>query len=189
MDLLHSKTNIPVPKMYCFCDDKRIIGAAFYVMQFLDGRVIYQSSPHLPNGFTKKDRTETFYNLAKLLAQIHTTDYKTIGLETLLSSNAEKWTPDHFCKRYQKPAEDAVNRERNKHFSKKIDLLNNAIFNYKNNDYVDYKNECFIHGDVHLENIIWHKTENKIIGLVDYECCNIGNPVNSSILFNICNKQ
>ena len=30
---------VPVPRVYCLCEDKEIVGAAFYVMEFLRGRI------------------------------------------------------------------------------------------------------------------------------------------------------
>jgi aminoglycoside phosphotransferase (APT) family kinase protein len=36
-------TDVPVPKAYCLCDDERIVGTAFYIMEFLDGRIITDS--------------------------------------------------------------------------------------------------------------------------------------------------
>jgi aminoglycoside phosphotransferase (APT) family kinase protein len=40
------KTNVPVPKTYCFCEDSSIIGTPFYIMEFLDGRIF--EDPWLP---------------------------------------------------------------------------------------------------------------------------------------------
>lgn len=34
------KTDVPVPKCYCLCEDVSIVGTAFYIMEFLDGRII-----------------------------------------------------------------------------------------------------------------------------------------------------
>lgn len=30
---------VPVPKMYCLCEDDDVLGTPFYVMGFLDGRI------------------------------------------------------------------------------------------------------------------------------------------------------
>ncbi|MGH8821363.1 MAG: phosphotransferase, partial [Rhodoferax sp.] len=32
-------TDVPVPRMYCLCEDESIIGRAFYIMEFMQGRV------------------------------------------------------------------------------------------------------------------------------------------------------
>ena len=36
-------TDVPVPKAYCLCEDESIVGTAFYIMEFLDGRIITDS--------------------------------------------------------------------------------------------------------------------------------------------------
>lgn len=37
-------TNVPVPKTYCLCEDDSIIGTSFYIMEFLDGRIVEDAS-------------------------------------------------------------------------------------------------------------------------------------------------
>ena len=39
-------TDVPVPKAYCLCEDDSIVGTAFYIMEFLDGRMV--TLPHFP---------------------------------------------------------------------------------------------------------------------------------------------
>ena len=38
------KTDVPVPKTYCLCEDTSIIGTTFYIMEFLDGRIFEDAS-------------------------------------------------------------------------------------------------------------------------------------------------
>ncbi|KAL4733307.1 kinase-like domain-containing protein [Aspergillus similis] len=46
--ILHAlrDTNVPVPRVYVLCEDASVIGTAFYVMEFLDGRVF--TDPLMP---------------------------------------------------------------------------------------------------------------------------------------------
>lgn len=46
-------TDVPVPKVYCLCEDDSVIGTAFYIMEFLDGRII---SDHRLSSFTPEER-------------------------------------------------------------------------------------------------------------------------------------
>jgi aminoglycoside phosphotransferase (APT) family kinase protein len=48
-------TDVPVPKAYCLCEDISVIGTAFYIMEFLDGRII--EDPAIPD-VTPEERTE-----------------------------------------------------------------------------------------------------------------------------------
>jgi aminoglycoside phosphotransferase (APT) family kinase protein len=49
------KTDVPVPKAYCLCEDDSVIGTPFYIMEFLDGRII--EDPTFP-GLSPEERTE-----------------------------------------------------------------------------------------------------------------------------------
>lgn len=46
---------MPVPKAYCLCEDDSVIGTPFYIMSFLDGRII--EDPTMPD-VTPEERTE-----------------------------------------------------------------------------------------------------------------------------------
>lgn len=51
------KTDVPVPKAYALCEDDSVIGSAFYIMEFLDGRIIEDST--MP-GVSAEDRKEMY---------------------------------------------------------------------------------------------------------------------------------
>src|ERR1700761_3234198 len=48
------KTDVPVPKAYCLCEDSNVIGTPFYIMEFLDGRIF--ENPSIP-GVSPQERT------------------------------------------------------------------------------------------------------------------------------------
>src|SRR3954468_16818681 len=50
-------TGVPVPRMYCLCEDESVIGRAFYVMEFMAGRVLWDQA--LP-GMTQAQRGEIY---------------------------------------------------------------------------------------------------------------------------------
>ena len=49
------KTDVPVPRALCLCQDEKVIGTDFYIMEFLDGRIF--EDPMIP-GVSEKERTE-----------------------------------------------------------------------------------------------------------------------------------
>jgi aminoglycoside phosphotransferase (APT) family kinase protein len=51
------ETDVPVPKAYCLCEDDSVIGTPFYIMEFLDGRII--EDPTMPD-VPPSERTEMF---------------------------------------------------------------------------------------------------------------------------------
>ena len=71
-------TDVPVPKTYGFCENDDIAGTAFFVMDFLDGDLFWD--PMIPS-MKNNDRTEIYQNKNKILAKLHSIDFKKIGLE------------------------------------------------------------------------------------------------------------
>jgi aminoglycoside phosphotransferase (APT) family kinase protein len=50
-------TDVPVPKAYCLCEDDAVVGTPFYIMEFLDGRII--EDPSIP-GVSAEERTALY---------------------------------------------------------------------------------------------------------------------------------
>ena len=49
-------TGVPVPRMHLLCEDESVIGRAFYVMEFVQGRVLWdQSLPGIDNAGARRD--------------------------------------------------------------------------------------------------------------------------------------
>lgn len=58
------KTEVPVPKTYALCTDINVIGTPFYIMEFLDGRIIEDAS--MP-GVSPQERNALFvYSIRQL---------------------------------------------------------------------------------------------------------------------------
>jgi aminoglycoside phosphotransferase (APT) family kinase protein len=71
-------TAVPVPRMYALCEDDAIIGSAFYVMEFLDGRVFWDR--RLP-GLAPADRRAMFDSINAVIAALHSVDHIAVALE------------------------------------------------------------------------------------------------------------
>src|SRR5271170_2853891 len=76
MRALHG-SDVPVPRMLALCEDEGVIGRAFYIMEYVDGRVLWDQA--LP-GCTKSDRGAIYRDMNRVIAALHRTDYATIGL-------------------------------------------------------------------------------------------------------------
>ena len=76
MRALHG-TAVPVPRMWLLCEDEGVIGRAFYVMEFVDGRVLWdQSLPQLD----RAGRAAIYDEMNRVMAALHTVDFKAVGL-------------------------------------------------------------------------------------------------------------
>jgi len=74
---LTDHSDVPVPKPYALCQDDAVIGTAFYIMEFLPGRILVD--PKLP-GVSPADRAKLFDSMNDVLARIHNVDYRAAGL-------------------------------------------------------------------------------------------------------------
>ncbi|MEO3827380.1 phosphotransferase family protein [Actinomadura sp. B10D3] len=72
-------TAVPVPKTLAFCDDEDVIGARFYLMDFVEGRVLRARED--AEDMTPEQARGLSEALAGALAAIHTVDVKAVGLE------------------------------------------------------------------------------------------------------------
>ena len=55
------RTDVPVPKAYCLCEDAGVVGTPFYIMEFMDGRIVTEA--WFPD-VSVEERTE-MYDLSK----------------------------------------------------------------------------------------------------------------------------
>src|SRR5258708_25548374 len=75
---LHPK-GFPVARPHALCEDDSVIGTAFYVMDYVEGRVLWDQSPP---GMSKAERFPIWQELNRVIAELHQLDYRPLGLET-----------------------------------------------------------------------------------------------------------
>ena len=61
------KTDVPVPKAYCLCEDTDVVGTAFYIMEFLDGRMV--TEPWFPD-VGESERTDMYDPAERNIASV-----------------------------------------------------------------------------------------------------------------------
>ena len=160
------KIDFPVPKMLGFCDNPSVIGTEFFIMDYIDGRII--TTPEI-NGFSKNERNTICVSLAETLAKLHNVDYKSIGLESFgrpegyIQRQIKLWS-DQF----QRSKED-ITVEAN---FKEMDLLSIWL---KENSIIEDE-FAIAHGDYRLGNTIIDKNNSTVIGVLDWELSTLGHP-------------
>src|SRR3954469_18081944 len=152
----------PVARPHVLCEDESVIGTAFYVMDYVEGRVIWD--PIIP-GMTKAERFAIWDELNRVIAQLHTLDYRTLGLETFgkptsyIERQVARWT-----KQYQ-----ASETER-------MEAMNNLIEWLPKN--IPPENATtVVHGDYRLDNTISPPGEPRILAVLDWELSTLGDPL------------
>tara|TARA_Y100000590_G_scaffold439616_1_gene563865 strand:- start:423 stop:1439 length:1017 start_codon:yes stop_codon:yes gene_type:complete len=157
-----SKTSVPVPKTYKLCLNKNVIGSIFYIMEFLDGRIFYD--PSLP-GLTKNERKSIYSSMNNAISDLHKINYKRIKLSDFgkagnyVERQIKRWTAQ-----YRASETDLIEEMEN--------LIKWLPDNTPSN-----LETSLVHGDFRIDNIIFHPTKSKIIGIIDWEISTLGNPI------------
>ena len=161
MDALH-KAGFPAAKQYALCTDESVIGRAFYIMEFVDGRVLWDQS--LP-GMTNAERAAHYDEMNRVIAQLHTIDYAAIGL-------AEYGKPGNYFKRQI----DRWTKQYKASETEKIDAMDNLI-EWLPNNIPEGDDTSIVHGDYRLDNMMFHPTEPRILAVLDWELSTLGHPL------------
>ncbi|PWF47709.1 phosphotransferase [Massilia glaciei] len=160
MDALQ-KAGFPAARQYALCTDEAVIGRAFYIMEFIDGRVLWDQS--LP-GMTPAERGAIYDEQNRVIAQLHMVDYNAIGLGdygkpgNYFLRQIERWT-----RQYQASATETIDE---------MDQL--IAWLPKNIPAGD--DTAIVHGDFRLDNMIFHPTEPRILAVLDWELSTLGHP-------------
>jgi aminoglycoside phosphotransferase (APT) family kinase protein len=157
-------TDVPVAKTYLLCEDESVIGSMFYVMEFLDGRVFWD--PKLPEIQSNNERTAMYDEMNRVLAALHSVDPASVGLEDFgrpgnyFERQVSRWT-----KQYR-----ASETEHSPAMERLIDWLPAHMPQ-------DDGQVSLVHGDFRLDNLMFHATEPRIIGVLDWELSTLGHPL------------
>ncbi|KAI0006747.1 phosphotransferase enzyme family protein [Xylariaceae sp. FL0662B] len=166
-------TDVPVPKAYCLCEDDSVIGTPFYIMEFMDGRIIEDMA--VP-GVSAEERLSLWREAVYTLAKFHRVDYKKVGLETY--GKGDKFydrqlaTWKQICDA-QAQTIDVDTREPVGPIPHFDQLL--RFFADKRRQPRD--RGTLVHGDYKLDNLVFHRTEPRVIGILDWEMSTVGHPL------------
>ncbi|MFN0303414.1 MAG: phosphotransferase [Burkholderiales bacterium] len=161
MKALHG-VGMPVPRMLALCDDESVIGRAFFIMECVEGRVLWDQS--LP-GMTPAERGAIYDEMNRVMAALHAVEYQSVGLEGFgRPGNYIARQIDRWSKQYRLSETEPVPA-----MDKLIEWLPRNI---PGND-----ETCVVHGDYRLDNLIFHPTEPRILAILDWELSTLGHPL------------
>ena len=159
---LSDHTDVPVPKPYALCQDDSVIGTAFYIMQFLPGRIL--TDPRMP-GISPADRGKIFDSMNDVLARIHNVDYRAVGL-------GDYGREGQYIQRQLARWSSQYDLARTEHIEAMEALKQWLPANIPPGDETRIN-----HGDYRLGNTIVHPTEPRIVAVLDWELSTLGHPL------------
>ena len=164
MQALHG-TAVPVARMHVLCEDESVIGRAFYVMEFVQGRVLWDQE--LP-GMTPAQRRDIYLELNRVLGALHTVPYLERGLETYgRPGNYFERQIGRWSKQYQASITQPI---------PEMDQLIEWLPAHMP-DSARAELTSIVHGDYRLDNVIFHPTEPRILAVLDWELSTLGHPL------------
>ncbi|HVZ46730.1 MAG TPA: phosphotransferase [Ramlibacter sp.] len=165
-------TDVPVPRMYGLCEDESVIGRAFYVMEFMSGRVLWDQS--LP-GMDGAGRAEIYDEMNRVMAALHTVKFAERGLANYgKPGNYFERQIGRWSKQYKASADGAGPMSQPiPEMERLVEWLPAHIPAAAR----DESKVSIVHGDYRLDNLMFHPTEPRVIAVLDWELSTLGHPL------------
>lgn len=159
-------TGVPVPRMFALCEDESVIGRAFYVMEFMQGRVLWDQS--LP-GLQPAERAAIYDEMNRVIAALHTVDFAARGLAgygkpgNYFERQIGRWSKQYLASATQPIPE--------------MDRLMEWLPAHMPASARDDGRVSIVHGDYRLDNLMFHPAEPRVIAVLDWELSTLGHPL------------
>ncbi len=159
---LHGQ-GFPAPRTFGLCTDDSIIGTWFYIMDCVDGRVIWDATfPDVP----RAERRAYFDAMNQTIADLHRIDIARAGLSDFgkpgnyFARQIARWSRQYL---EDKDAGQVASMDR---------LVEWLPANIPAGD-----ETSVVHGDYRCDNMIFHATEPRVLAVLDWELSTIGHPL------------
>jgi aminoglycoside phosphotransferase (APT) family kinase protein len=157
---------VPVPEMLALCEDESVIGRAFYVMAFVDGRVLWNQA--LPDA-SRDERGAIYDEMNRIIAALHGVDVAAAGL-------ADYGKPGNYFERqigrWSRQYAASVTQP-----IEAMDRLMEWLPAHLPASARDESKVSVVHGDFRLDNLVFHPTEPRVLAVLDWELSTLGHPL------------
>jgi aminoglycoside phosphotransferase (APT) family kinase protein len=159
-------TDVPVAQMHCLCEDESVIGRAFYLMDFVPGRVLWDQS--LP-GMTPAERAAIYDEMNRVISALHRVRFAEHGL-------ADYGKPGNYFERqigrWSKQYAASITQP-----IEEMDKLMAWLPAHIPPAAMDPSMVSIVHGDFRLDNLMFHPNEPRVLAVLDWELSTLGHPL------------
>jgi aminoglycoside phosphotransferase (APT) family kinase protein len=155
-------SDVPVPKTYALCADDSVIGTMFFIMDCVDGRIMWD--PALP-GMSLVERGAIFDEMNRVIAALHMIDYTAVGL-------ADYGKPDKYLERQ-------VARWSKQYRASETETIEamDRLIDWLPQNIPPGDETSVVHGDFRLDNTVFHPDEPRMLAVLDWELSTLGHPL------------
>lgn len=159
-------TAVPVARMLLLCEDEAVIGRAFYLMEYVQGRVLWDQA--LP-GMDVRQRGAHYDEMNRVIANLHQLQPQALGLSdygkpgNYFERQIARWSRQYAASMTEPIAE--------------MDRLMEWLPTHMPEGARDEREVSIVHGDFRLDNLIFHPTEPRVLAVLDWELSTLGHPL------------
>lgn len=159
-------SDVPVARMHGLCEDEAVLGRAFYVMDFVQGRVLWDQA--LP-GMNPALRAAHYDELNRVLAALHRINPHQVGLGDYgKPGNYFERQIARWSRQYRASITEAIPA---------MDELMAWLPSHVPASAQDEQAMSIVHGDFRMDNVIFHPSEARVVAVLDWELSTLGHPL------------
>ncbi|KAF1984628.1 APH-domain-containing protein [Aulographum hederae CBS 113979] len=170
-------TNVPVPKTYGYCDDAAVIGTPFYIMEEI---ILYKKiDPWFPD-MAADERTAIWKEVIHTLAKLHAVSIPSLNLTSWIRPTPFYPRQLHSLTTISTAQSTSTNPSTSQpvgHLPHHSSLL---TFFHASPAQPAPRN-ALVHGDFKLNNLVFHRTEPRVIGILDWKMSTVGHPLSDVV--------